>query len=373
MSWSEAHSGSEQLATAAHQALREKRSDDARKLFLQAAELEQEALRLIGDGRPRTLGIVAVSATALYYKGGDLARAEQLAHQMAAVPALPAFAQSELRNLLQSIWNEQAQAEAGISFVPGQVVVSVKGGQVVTGGAPLDLIVSKVQDIQSIFYRTAEMLKGLPHRIKGPPTKDVQDKYKPWLFQSVPGSYQFIVAVQKPTQQELFPSGDPEPELLTDTFLSIVKAGATDAPSLDKIVPDAAYRKTFLKLTQNLAPTGKTFESIEIRGTTESSGVTLSSDSRKQIRDYLRPPTSKAEAESSEEVIFGVLRAVDLEKDWLEVLNPSGAQIKVSSVGEVVDDVIGPMVNHRVKVTAHTKVTASGIKVYSFIDIESDD
>ena len=51
---------------------------------------------------------------------------------------------------------------AGIEFAPGQVLISVKGGDVIEGGAPLDLIVEKVQTVQSLFYRTAEFLVELP-------------------------------------------------------------------------------------------------------------------------------------------------------------------------------------------------------------------
>ena len=370
MSWSNAHSKSEALAACAHQAARQGRADEARRLFIEAAEAEQLALDQIGRDKPRTLGIIAISAAALFYKGGDLARAGQVAHKMSAEPALPAFAHEELKSLLQAIWNEQARDGSGIEFAPGEVVVSVKGGQVVTGGAPLDLIVSKVQDIQSIYYRTVEMLKGMPHRTKGPVAKDIQDRYRPWLFQTVPGSYQFIVAVQKPQQHELFPSDNPEPELLTETFLSIVKAGAGDAATMEQIVPDPTYRKTLLKLTQNLAPTGKTFEAIAFRGPSDASSVVLTYDTRKHIRDQLRPPRD-TNAPSTDEVITGVLRAVDLEKDWLEVVRPEGDAVKVKNVGEVVDDLIGPMVNHRVNVTV--RKSGHPKPKYQFVDIESDE
>ena len=77
MSWSEAHRRSEHLATEAHQAVREGRLDDARAFFVQAAKEEEAALDTIGTGRPRTLGIIAISATALFYKGGELQQAEQ--------------------------------------------------------------------------------------------------------------------------------------------------------------------------------------------------------------------------------------------------------------------------------------------------------
>lgn len=368
MSWSEAHKESELYAIQAHEAARNGDVGAAQQLFVLAADNEAAALQAIDSDKPRTLGIIAISAAALYYKGREFDRAAQIAHQYAARGDLPAFAKQELRNLLQAIWNEQAQKESGIAFAPGQVVVSVKGGQVVTGGAPLDLIVSKVQDIQSIFYRTAEMLIGRPFRAKGPPSKDIQDKYRPWLFQTVPGSYQFIVAVQKPEQQELFPSGDVEPERLTETFLSIVQAGASDPESLDRIVPDASYRKTLLKLTQNLAPTGKAFESIELRGPSDLTPIVLTTESRKHIREHLRPPAVTSNL--TEEVISGVLRAVHLEKDWLEIVPSSGPALKVTSVGEVVDDVIGPMINHAVKVTVRRDPKRP--TTYSFVDIEMD-
>lgn len=370
MNWSQAHGNSEVLATLAHQARREGQMDAAKDFFRQAAEQERVAFGTLGEDRPRTLGITAVSATALFYKGAELAKAEQLAHQAMAMPGLPTFAHEQLRSLLQAIWNERAQEEAGVAFASGQVVVSVKGGQVVTGGAPLDLILSKVQVVQSLFYRTAEFLKDAPLRMKGPPPKEIQDKYRPWLFQSVPGSYQFIVAVQKPKQQELFPTSDPEPELLTETFLSILRASADDAPeSLQVVVPQVDYRKTFLKLTRNLAPTGKAFERLEIRGTADSEGVVLSSHSRKQIADQLKPLTPIATVGEVEEVVQGTLRALDLEHDWLEVTTEPDGLVRVSSVGEVVDDVIGPMVNHRVSV----RVRRDQKGRLSFLDIETDE
>jgi hypothetical protein len=111
------------------------------------------ALSFVGADKLRTLGIMAVSAAALWYNAGNLQEAAPVSHSASTFPALPAFALAELRMLLQAIWNETAQREAGLSFVPGQVVVSVRGGQVVRGGAPLHLILEKVQIVQSLFYR----------------------------------------------------------------------------------------------------------------------------------------------------------------------------------------------------------------------------
>jgi len=204
MTWAELHTESELLAIEAQLALRSRRVEQAIDLYRKAAEIEQSALEQIDISKARTRGITAVSAVALWFKAGVYDRAEQLAHLMLADPKIPDFARVDLRDLVQAIWTESSKQKAGVSFVPGQVMVSVKGGEVVTGGAPLDLIVDKVQTIQSMFYRTIEFLNGVSHRRVGRPSKELQEACRPWLFQSAPGSYQFSVAIQKPTQQDFF-------------------------------------------------------------------------------------------------------------------------------------------------------------------------
>ena len=81
-----------------------------------------------------------------------------------------------------------------------------------------------------------------------------------------------------------------------------------------------------------------------------------------------RPTEPPKDAESTEVVLRGVLRAVHLEKDWLE-LYVSDAPVRISGVVETVDDVIGPMVNHSVVV--HVARDSKG--TYIFRDIELED
>lgn len=371
MSWSTYHRQSERLAGEAEAALRHGQRDAALELFRRAAREEELALSSVGPGKPRTLGVTAVSAAALWYHAGELREAERVAHNASTIAGLPSFAATELRLLLQSIWNEAAQREAGLTFVPGQVLVSVKGGQVIQGGAPLDLIVEKVQNIQSLFYRTAEYLKSLPLRKRGLPSKAIQDHCRPWLFQSVPGSYQFVVAVQKPAQEEMFPDEQLEPDHLTAKFLEILRAAADDPEErMPEVVTREDYRITFLKLARNLAPTGKTFGQLDVRGVGTMTPISLSPNSRKLISDTLKGPTTPSGEQIDRPnsiVLRGVLRALNLNEDWLELSVEGGTQ-KVKGVGETVDDLIGPMVNHEVIVRASPGPRDS----LTFIDIEQD-
>jgi hypothetical protein len=372
MTWAQHHQESEQASAEAHLARRSGDLSSAKSLFDRAAEAELKAIAFLDPAaKPRTYGITAVSAAALLYKSERVADAEHFAHSVLSRPNLPEFAANQLKELLQTIWNEQVQASAGVRFVPGQVTVSVDGGEVVRGGAPLDLVVERVQTIQSLFYRTAEFLKKLPLRRHGPATKPIQELCRPWLFQSVPGSYQFTVAIQGPAQGDMFKADEPEPRLVASTFMTILEGAATDPENvLPNVVPDTEYRSTFLKLTRNLAPTGRSFSQLEIRSSQGASPVVLTQDSRKVMTRSIRQqaPVAVAGNQIEPTTLRGVLRAVHLEKDWLELI-VDDKLLHISGVGETVDDVIGPLVNHAVIVQAVPDAKGA----YAFRDIELDD
>ena len=208
MSWIEHHERSERFASQAQVTAREGRRDEAQALYARAADAEESAIADLDPSKARTLGISAVSAVSLHYKANRLARAETVAVRWLGFETLPAFARDQLRLLLQSIWSEQVRDDARARFAPDQVLVSVQGGEIVAGGAPLDLIADKVKTVQSIFYRTAEFIGGLEHRRRGAPSREIQDSCRPWLFQTAPGSYQFAVAIQEEYQPE---SESPQP------------------------------------------------------------------------------------------------------------------------------------------------------------------
>lgn len=350
MSWVEPHSESERLAAEAEAAVRGGNISLARSLYAQAAEAEEAALGALDRTKIRTLGISAVSAASLRYKAGQHHLAELAAYNWLASGTLPDFALVQLKDLLETVWSESAREDAGVRFAPGQVIVSVKGGEVIRGGAPLDLIVEKVQIVQALFYRTAELLRGLPHRRRGSPSQEIQEMFRPWLFQTAPGSYQFTVAVQEPRQPDMFRTGEPTSADLAGHFLKILRASAEDPEeALPHVVPDENYLPTFLKLTRNLAPTGKTFDQLEVRARPEDRPIILMPATRQAIGEAVRK-TTRPQADTAnlpEELVHGVLRAVHLDEDWLEVA-VEGQALKIVEVGEAVDDVIGPMVNRPV-------------------------
>src|SRR5206468_3647613 len=149
----------------------------------------------------------------------------------------------------------------------------------------------KVEGIQAVLFRTVEMLLERPLRRHGGPPADILSMFRPWLFQAPAGSYQFAVRVQEPPQQELWESARPRVERVTRTFFNVLRASAGDPETeLPAVVPDPQYREAFLSLSRNLAPTGKTFEWLEVRDAAAPADLIASfgSETRQQINTALR-------------------------------------------------------------------------------------
>lgn len=359
MSWDSQHSLSETFASEAEIAIRAGEIDQAIGLYRQAAEAEAAAFDALDLGKSRTRGITAVSAVALSYKGRDYSWAESLAYRCLGSGQLPQFAEAQLRNLLHVIWTASAAEKSGVKFLRGDVLVSVKGGQVIYGGAPLELIVQKVEGIQAVLFRTVEMLLSRPFRKRGGPPTDILSMFRPWLFQAPAGSYQFAVRMQEPDQGQLFETDRPKADRVTATFFNILRATTTDPEvQLSTIVPDVQYRAAFLSLSRNLAPAGKTFERLEVREASSPAEpeVAFASDTRQELNAVLRRMKSPPPSMDMDEpvTIHGTLRAVHLDEDWLEVATTDVPvrHLRIDEATDALDDVVGPMVNRKVVVSA---------------------
>ncbi len=376
MSWNSHHTSSEEYAVSAELAFRRKDTEMAIKLYRRAAEEETLALSEADQSKARTLGITAVSAAALWFKAGDLRQAERLTCRWLATDLLPSFFVTQLQTVLQSVWNEKVLRESRIEFMRGEVLVRVAGGEVLHGGAPLDLISLKVEGVRNLFYRTIELLLNRPLRRHGLPSADIQEQFRPWLLQAPAGSYQFAVRVQKPAQLSLFPAASPEVEDVSRKVLEIINATTQEKSEfLENSVPDPDYRDVFLRLARNLAPTGKTFKSLEMSAPsdTEAHSVILTPDQRQVVNSTIRASkkTGDQRNELKQEQVAGVLRALHLDKDWIEIAltDDPGQHIQIYEAGDAIDDVVGPLVNHRVVIDVF--VQPDGRRI--FRDIQSDE
>jgi len=386
MSWLAHHTQSEEYASQAEELYKRQENIQAAELYRLAAKSEVNALENLSSTKTRTIGITAVSAVSLYFKAREFAQAKKIAHKWLSTDLLPAFSVEELEDLLQVIRYEESRIKSGIQFIEGEVLVSVKGGEILYGAAPLELVLRKVDQISKIFYRTTEMLLNRDLRTRGNPTQDVKEQCDPWLFQSAPGSYQFAVRVRKPQAHEQlnFP-GMPATEVqlrveqITKTFLDIVRAATQDPEGeLTEIVPKEDYRKTFLKSVRDLAPplTGKAFDQIEIKSSSdiESRPVSLVPATRSVIKEVLNKSEPLLQQSAEFKVVFlkGVLQNLHLDNGWIEI-NTNGQPQKIYGAGDEIDDRVGPMVNRPIVAEVLESSETSANKRYLLRDLQLEE
>ncbi|MCA8232437.1 hypothetical protein [Burkholderia vietnamiensis] len=132
MDWLTLHKESEAFAREAHEALRNGDTPVAKANFRKAAEVEARALECLDVSKVRTRGITAVSAASLWYKADGFNEACALAYQQLGIGGLPDFAIEQLEDLIQSVYTERERAKYDVSFLPGMVSVSVRGGEVLS-------------------------------------------------------------------------------------------------------------------------------------------------------------------------------------------------------------------------------------------------
>jgi hypothetical protein len=168
-------------------------------------------------------------------------------------------------------------------------------------------------------------------------------------------------------------------EQITEKFLEIMTATTQDPEGeLVEIVPQEDYRETFLKLTRNLAPPlkGNSFNQMEIRSATDVGirPIILVPDTRGAINYALKKPVIELQELSENKVInlTGILRGLQLDKDWIEV-SINGENIKIYDAKEEIDDVIGRMVNRRIVVEVLDKSERAADKRYTLRDIQLEE
>ncbi len=373
MSWINAHRHSESLAFEAERCMRSGDKKKALAIYKEAAIAEADALLMIEPDKQKTIGITAVSAVALYFKAKELGLAEKLAISCLSKEGLPPFAQKELKTIVQTIWNEQIFSASGVEFVRGELLVGVAGGMVAVGAAPLELVHRKVEEVKNLFFRAVELLLDMPLRRHGAPAQEIREQFRPWIIQAPAGSYQFALRVERPQQMDLFPSATLEIEEVTHKLFEIVTVASTSpAENLENVIPREDYRECFIKQVRNLAPTGKTFERLTIKSTGNEDLPTaiFSKQSRKILTDSIKAKekTDPNQKDFTHKQLNGILRGVHLDKDWLEIIEEeTGNTLRIHKAGDAIDDLVGPMVNH--KVTVDVDISADGKHIFK--DIQS--
>ncbi len=344
---------------------------EAQRLYAEAANLERKAFVAIPPEKKRTRSILAVSFASLLYKAKEFNVAETEIYRILSMAPLTASSRHQLRELLEVVWDEQALLREGYQYAQDDLLVALRGGEIGSGTAPIDLVVQKANGFKTFLYRVAEWLEKHPFRIRGQPSSDIRHALQLRATQPAPGSYRFAVRLVEPAQGILFEemkesiasAGEVASSALR--IMQILNSG--NAAELGKYIPEDDYRRAFTGLLRNITPTKHDAREIEVRRRAEprDEKVILVRWSRHAINQIMK---SELKEDTEIREVRGTLRALDLDRRWVKIVSESGEKRPCKTPPDFLDDVVGPMVNR--SVIAYGKVTK---KVFLLRDIELDE
>jgi hypothetical protein len=262
------HAKSMDLAEEAFLAQKKGNRSEARNLFLRALDFEQKAvsqLSPIKSSEP-TRSILYRSAASIAYHAGDYESAERLiANGLSGYP--PPEIKDELKNLYEDINFMLHLSGKGLILTPDQWMMTIAGNSVKYGSAAAEILMTRVEVVTKLFYRTVERLLKVPYRISSRISREIKDKYGLFVNAFIPGSFAVSFQIGCPDPQLLlFDELKKEPVEPSDVIDEIMKCFEVfendDSNSLKERFNDDDYFENFVALAKQIAPDGENVKSV---------------------------------------------------------------------------------------------------------------
>lgn len=357
----------------ANRYLMEGNTNEARASFKSAADIQWEFVESLADDKVKTRSIYGLSAASLYYRAHELAMAEHVAFYILSKTDIEPYCKTKLKDLLSMIWDEQLLTNIGEQNPSTSLELVLRQGRIGYGRAPVDIVERFVRSILSFGQRVASWMAGISYTSKE--NKQMGEMYRAYETPAIASSYKMSICYTQPAQLSLeFPEhikNPPTPNELVKQMMVIMRyIHNDDIDGYESLINDAYYRLVFTKLLRNIMPNGKDVGEVELRcqGEEKEKAVILVPYNKQAIDNVIsitksKMPSGQIEVNTQK---MGILRAVDLDNGTLRLDTDSG-KIPVTKTDTIPDDVIGPMLNKRVKVTGSsdgTKIKASDIELH---------
>ncbi|WP_437786662.1 hypothetical protein [Sorangium sp. So ce1097] len=335
----------------------------ARTLFLQAAELQRNLIAAVPDDRVRTKSVFGLSVATLLYKADELDESERYACHVLSHSWVESYSAAKLRELVAHIWDERVLRSRKIERSRRPTSVLFRGGTVGRGIAPAGAIDAHMRTIRSLTNRLADYKNERPLTPKS--AQHEKELYQ--AFDSQPSVSSYKIDMYLATTGQISFSFDGRqavsPEEILDSVISFVEVAVVgDTNEVRGLVEDTGYQLALARLTRGLIPDGYDIGEIELRR--------MSSDGRERsvrvlhahrlgVNSLIREATAASLATQrgadndvvDRDELIGTLRAVDLDRRRIRVEVDGGAStVILLSKDMLLDDVLGPMLNKRVKV-----------------------
>jgi len=340
-------------------------SQDALNLFRQALDFELAAIAEL-EATERiepTYSVLHRSAGTLALDCNEARRAEQIVTRALSQDPPPEIAE-ELRDLLEQIHFRRHLELRGVTLEEDEMQINLAGRGVGFGVVNSDEFISRVNNSSNLIFRIVERRRNKPFRERGRLKKSIKDDYE--LFISVPRAASFSVTLKlgHPTGQLILP-GMVDTGLVLDEFMDLMDLiNRSKIPEIKERIPDPAYFRNFIALSQKMAPDGEIVRQVGF--TTIRGGSERFVEVTKPGKDFSPPSIEISPTETELVTVRGVLRYADAthgDSGLIKIIDEEAGTRHTIKVPEgMMSDIVKPMWN--------SVVTIKGTREGSMIILE---
>lgn len=341
------------LAYEAELADRRGELEHARRLYAEAAAIEAEIARSAPASEPRVRGLLAVSATALWYKASRHDEVERLACAFLSDPtSLAEQARVELRGLMERAWRDAELAQAfGDADEAAPLVVKLDGGRIRAGLAPPGVVRDKQQILVPMLVRIAEWKLGKPFRRTGSASSDIREQIEIQEAPAIAASYGLQLVVVPGSAREAGAPPRLRPREVVTAFLHLADAACQGGDALRALVESDEYRRELLKRFRDLAPDGRSVGTISFSTPSpriRAPAPRLEPEHTRRLSEALRKEVPEQASVTAE----GVLKVVSLRgrRPFIAIELADGSSQAFRIDPAQLAETIGPKVNRRVRI-----------------------
>ena len=268
-SWVESHNNAMGFSDDAMRAKRRGHHDDARELFEKALSSEREALKLMeGVVDEPIYSTMYRSAATLALDCERYRLAEQLAY-MALAGDPPGNLVSELKDVADQARLYTDPSRDGNELREDEINVAISGEVVKPGLAPWSDFVPRLNGVRRLLGRIWDFVDEHEHSDMSGARPDGASIMIGTLE---PGSIAVKMRIGEPGQERL-PNIGGSGEVIKKTLQTIKAVNDYKESDLTSLIPDEAYRGTFVNLVREIAPDGRRVSQVRFAGVVDGKEI----------------------------------------------------------------------------------------------------
>jgi hypothetical protein len=305
------------------------------------------------------------SASSLALECGEIREAERLiAAGLAGNP--PEEISEELRDLLEKVYFMRHLKLRGISLREDEVQMSLTGNAVGLGITESKEFYTRITDVESMVFRTAERLLGEPYKDRGRRKEDLKRTFE--LYISEPRAASFAVTFKI--------GGDPQLELpgiglsgrVIDEILELLELfEKSEERMLSERIGNEAYLRNFFSLARRISPDGDRIKTVGFTAYRDNKERQVVVTRRRKAAQEVSEVAAVIEEQRRTVTIRGNLRYADELADHHEIriVDSNETAHRIIVPEGMMDDIVRPM--------WHSEVIIKGIRREKVIELESID